>query len=193
MTTGNCPVRNHATVHGKATYQSGAVLIISLIMLLLLTLIGTTSMQTTSLEEKMAGNMRDRNLAFQAAESALNAGESEATTAAKAALPITCPGANPPGYYLPFDANCDGTKETTPIWDYAAIWSDNNKSVKLTINLAHLSENPRYIIEYMGITCTTNVTPCPSLNQKKTYRVTSRAVGGSANTVVMLQSIFWPG
>jgi type IV pilus assembly protein PilX len=56
-------------------HQSGAVLIVSLIMLLLLTLIGASSIQTTSLEEKMAGNLRDRNLAFQAAESALNVAE----------------------------------------------------------------------------------------------------------------------
>ena len=32
-------------------------------------------MQTTTMEEKMAGNMRDRNLAFQAAEAALRTGE----------------------------------------------------------------------------------------------------------------------
>ena len=56
-------------------HQSGAVLAISLIILLLLTLIGLTAAQVTGLEEKMAGNLRDRNLAFQAAESALRAGE----------------------------------------------------------------------------------------------------------------------
>ncbi|MCX7100437.1 MAG: PilX N-terminal domain-containing pilus assembly protein, partial [Methylobacter sp.] len=62
---------NKVILLGKAINQSGAVLIISLIMLLLLTLIGTTAMQTSTLEEKMAGNLRDRDIAFQAAESAL--------------------------------------------------------------------------------------------------------------------------
>jgi type IV pilus assembly protein PilX len=55
--------------------QHGTVLIIALILLVLMTLIGVTSMQTTTLEEKMAGNSRDRTVALQAAESALRQGE----------------------------------------------------------------------------------------------------------------------
>jgi len=51
--------------------QSGAVLIISLIILLALTIIGITSSNVTGLEEKMAANAKDVNLAFQAAESTL--------------------------------------------------------------------------------------------------------------------------
>jgi type IV pilus assembly protein PilX len=55
--------------------QQGAVLIIALIMLLLLTIIGLSSMRGTSLQESMAGNMRDSNLALQAGEAALREGE----------------------------------------------------------------------------------------------------------------------
>lgn len=44
-------------------------------MWLLLTLIGVSGSQVTALEEKMAGNIRDENLAFQAAETALRTGE----------------------------------------------------------------------------------------------------------------------
>lgn len=54
--------------------QEGAVLVVSLIMLLLLTIIGITAMRTVTLEERMAGNLRDRNLANQSAESALRFG-----------------------------------------------------------------------------------------------------------------------
>jgi type IV pilus assembly protein PilX len=56
---------------GTHQRQRGAALVISLIILLVMTLIGISAMQTTTLEEKMAGNLRDRNLAFQAAESSL--------------------------------------------------------------------------------------------------------------------------
>lgn len=60
----------------SASYQQrGAVLIVALIMLLLLTLIGMASIRGTSLQENMAGNMRDSNLALQAAEAALRRGE----------------------------------------------------------------------------------------------------------------------
>jgi type IV pilus assembly protein PilX len=54
--------------------QSGAVLITGLIILLVMTIIGVSSMQTVILEEKMAGNLRDRNVAFQAAEAGLQMG-----------------------------------------------------------------------------------------------------------------------
>lgn len=57
--------------------QKGAVLIVALIMLLLLTVIGLSSMRGTSLQENMAGNMRDSNLALQASEAALRKGEEE--------------------------------------------------------------------------------------------------------------------
>ena len=55
--------------------QRGAVLLISLIMLLLLTIIGTAAMRDTNLQERMAGNMRDHHIAFQAAEAALRFAE----------------------------------------------------------------------------------------------------------------------
>ncbi len=54
-----------------AKNQAGVVLVISLIMLLALTLIGVTGSNVTGLEEKMVANSKDKNLAFQAAESAL--------------------------------------------------------------------------------------------------------------------------
>jgi len=59
--------------------ERGAVLIVALIMLLLLTVIGLSSMRGTSLQENMAGNMRDSNLALQASEAALRKGEEKVT------------------------------------------------------------------------------------------------------------------
>jgi len=55
--------------------QRGSALIVSLVMLLLLTLIGVAGMKDTLLQEKMVGNVRDREIALQAAESALRAAE----------------------------------------------------------------------------------------------------------------------
>jgi type IV pilus assembly protein PilX len=48
--------------------QSGAVLYVAMIMLLLLALIGVTGMQVSGLQEKMSANYRNTNLAFQNAE-----------------------------------------------------------------------------------------------------------------------------
>ncbi len=59
----------------KSKQQSGVALVIGLVMLLLLTIIMLSAVQVTLLEEKMAGNMKNTNIAFQAAESALREAE----------------------------------------------------------------------------------------------------------------------
>jgi len=51
--------------------QSGAALFISLMFLILLTLIGLSAANVGILQERMAGNVRESNIAFQRAEAAL--------------------------------------------------------------------------------------------------------------------------
>lgn len=65
-------------ISGMRRNESGAALIVALIMLLLISIVGVSAMQTTTMEEKMAGNLRDRHVAFQAAEAALRQGEADA-------------------------------------------------------------------------------------------------------------------
>ncbi len=168
--------KNHLAMHSVSHFrQTGMVLLVSLIMLLMLTLIGLAGTKATSLEEKMAGNTKDKNLAFQAAESALKMGEANVL-----ALTYNCTN----GRYQPMDKDCDGTKETKAIWDNIT-WSTDD-SVEYSVGvLTGLSANPRFIIEYMG--CDT--TPCTGAGVKYTFRITARATGGTESAVVMLQSI----
>jgi type IV pilus assembly protein PilX len=55
--------------------QRGMALLVSLVFLLLLTLIGLSSMRSATLQEKMAGSVALRNQSFQGAEAALRVGE----------------------------------------------------------------------------------------------------------------------
>ena len=55
--------------------QCGAVLIVSLLLLLVMTIIGITALNTTKLEQSMAGNFQTSTRAFQLAESAIPKGE----------------------------------------------------------------------------------------------------------------------
>lgn len=48
--------------------NQGAILFVALIMLLLLTLLGITAMQVTMLQERMSGNFRAQQMAFERAE-----------------------------------------------------------------------------------------------------------------------------
>ncbi len=160
--------------------ESGVVLVVSLIMLSLLTLIGTTALQSTGLEEKMSGNMRDQNMAFQAAESALQEGEANANL-----LPFNCT----KGRFPVKDRNCNNVKDATEIWTSSTIWSQN--SVTFSGELTHLVANPNYIIEDMGVVPAVNCSSaliagvCP----EHYFRVTARASGGTTSSLVMLQSV----
>lgn len=57
--------------------QRGVTLYVALVLLLLLTLIGLAAVQTTLLQERMAGNYRTIHLAFQNAESRVRDSELE--------------------------------------------------------------------------------------------------------------------
>lgn len=54
-------------------YQSGATLIVALVLLAVATLLGAAGMRGTNLEMKMIASARDRAMAFEAAESTLRA------------------------------------------------------------------------------------------------------------------------
>jgi type IV pilus assembly protein PilX len=53
------------------TKQTGAVLIFALVILIVLTLLGLSAMQVANMEEIMAGNLKDCNQGFQAAEASI--------------------------------------------------------------------------------------------------------------------------
>lgn len=55
--------------------QRGAVLIVSLLFLIVLTVLGLASVRSTTMQERMAFNSREQNLAFQAAEAAMQEAE----------------------------------------------------------------------------------------------------------------------
>lgn len=63
--------------------QQGAVLMVSLIMLLLLTVIAITASNTSTLQLRMANNSQLQNIAFQAAESGIRHGQQDIAGAGK--------------------------------------------------------------------------------------------------------------
>lgn len=70
--------------------QQGVVLAVGLVILMVMTLLGVTAMRGSTVEELMAGNLKDRQVAFQGTEAGLRSGEAalnNGATAATAALP----------------------------------------------------------------------------------------------------------
>jgi type IV pilus assembly protein PilX len=162
--------------------QTGVVLVISLIILLLLTLIGLSAIQTSALEEKMVGNLRDKSLAFQAAESALRAAELSLPSISSSAYVAAGTG----GFYLDNNATPNPIPSATAILK-DIFWSSNPVAISTVTGLGNGINSPAYIVQKLSPFC---YVPCALPPQTFTpYKITVRATGGTTNTVVILQSI----
>ncbi len=165
-------------------------MIVGLIMLLLMTIVGLAAIRGSGLQEMMAGNMRDRNLAFQSAEAGLRAGEDILDAATLPAFDGTQVG-------MYEDLNQPGSNPGAVSSWVAADWGGN--SVETSMDFAAVADAPRYVIERLE-----TLIPAGSdggavdfesqLNAEEViyYRVTSRGVGGSVTSEVILQSTVKP-
>lgn len=161
-------------------HQRGSTLMISLIILLVMTLIGVTAMGTSTLEEKMAGNERDRQLAFQAAEAALRQAEVYVTDSIVSTAAFD--GSNTGLYAL----------ASYPDLGATATWT-NSRSYVGTIS--GIKTAPKYIVEIMGAVGNEDINiagygESSGTGIVTTFRATARGTGGSDNSVVMLQSYY---
>lgn len=155
--------------------ERGAVLIVSLILLLVMTLLGVSSMSSTTLQERMAGNLRDGNLALQAAESALRDGEEFLEQAV-----------------LPAFTGADGLLQRQDDAGQAAFWNGYDWSnSRAGTALDGVASAPRYVIEELP------PLPAPggslkfgALPEVGLYRITARGTGGSDDAVRILQTTY---
>ncbi len=162
--------------------QSGSVLVVGLIILLALTLLGIAGMQTTTMEERMAGNTRNRDLAFQAAEAALREGESFLQAAF---LP---PFENSNGLYqYPDPASVE-----EPLWKSIDWSAEADDHIEYAEDIEGVAQNPRYIIEELPPKAEpgSSLAADEPVSESKLYRVTARAVGGTEKAVVILQTTY---
>ena len=165
--------------------QRGVALFISLVLLLVLTIIGVSSVQTTSLEVRMTRNEHDTLLAFQAAESALRDAEVDLLDETST-------------------ADFDGTGGKYEIADLGvderyldgATWGGTNSVVAAAV--AGTAAPARYIIEYIGPVLRDEnahqqedpYAGSATVARVEMFRVTARGVGGTQNAQVFLQTTF---
>ena len=156
--------------------QTGAVLVISLIILLVMTVLGITSLRSATMEEKMSGNSFDRSIAFQAAEAALRAGERSVETDPTPLL----------------DENCNGGICTNPREQDISNWQEDPSHAvwasaqTVDVILDGVRTTARYMIEDM---C--EFTPMVgATDSRRMFRITAYATGGTDASQVMLQSAY---
>lgn len=167
--------------------QHGAALIVGLVILLLMTLIGVFAMRGSVMQEKMANNLRDRELAHQAAEIALRDAERFISSLTNRPDP-TVSGVNSNIYTLNSTALDPNTTNARPWWqERDATWWANNANSVVSVLPGNVAAAPRYVIEEIGLKSFDEVESKPKAGIYY-YRITARGTGGSAVTRVLLQS-----
>ncbi len=186
-------------------FQHGIVLIVAMIMLVIMTILGVSSVRNIALEEWMSASLHDRSIAIQAAEAALLAGEQDAQNRTDMA------GFDPEATLIngvPAVVNGFAAQPTTqaPNWMLNAQWNDNSRQLADTVNLGALAgTRPRYLIEYRGKAackpppnpkeaarndCNPPAgSPIPATCDCYLFRITARSNPGANRAEVILQSL----
>jgi type IV pilus assembly protein PilX len=151
--------------------QHGVVLVVALIFLLLVTLIGVSSMQNATMQEKMAGSVTLKNQSFQMAEASLRVGENEVASStyklnqctpaancvppANSTSPVLAPGAvtngiawiaTPDGFY--------GVQNLGPTMDAVNVPANCSASATLyRITAVGIYGNSRSVVESIYAKC----------------------------------------
>jgi len=164
--------------------------VIALMFLIVLTILGLVSVRSSTLHERMAGNDRDRAIAFEAAEATLRDAEVDILTNLTPASP--------------FDADCtDGlcvpSAAATPQWrdvdwddDSSRVYGDASGAGPYPLDVA---QAPRYIVELLpdlppGAGNSMNANARSSTSGGTAYRITARGWGRRDTTQVLLQSVY---
>lgn len=159
--------------------ETGAVLITGLIFMTLVMLIALSVLRSATLEERMAANSRNRQIALEAAEAVVRDAELSLFSA---------PPFNP---FNPtaFDAACTNglcispAAGSSPRWqtiDWAAT-ATTRSFLATASNLSSVVSQPRYIVELIGQSGGQSQKICPKL----LFRITGRGVGADGSEVVV--------
>lgn len=177
----------------------GSVLIVALVILLVLTLLGVSGMNTTVLQERMVGNLQEGLSGFQAAEAGLRYGEAEAMQRDFPAndFKANCAG----GLCQPADPATDSydvwvQAASLVVWDPDDFASDVNTREYGSwadignVELQDVSRQPSYIIEKLYVVERGgSIVVGETAPEEDWYRVTTRGFGRNGQSQTTLQSV----
>jgi type IV pilus assembly protein PilX len=180
--------------------QRGLSLVTTLVLMLATLGLGVAVMGVNVMEEKLIANTKDRDLALQAAEAALRDAEQDVASnvSATTAFTDTCASGlcTPPS-----QRDSLGTLASLPVDDSRlgfdwTVDANVRRYGQFTgaAQFPSVAQQPRYVIEkfsFLGTPAGESVVlgaepTAPGVG----YRITARAVGARAETVVVLQSIY---
>jgi len=172
--------------------QRGSVLGIALIFLLLMTILGVSAMQGTTMQERMAGNQRDRDLAFQAAEAALRFGESWLNDPTPYSTPcgtLTHKEMADASALLTNPAAWNGTDDPDATDCNAVVTASGLIDDTAPATEIQITEEPKF---YVGPPRQSRIGIELPATYRTIYPITARAVGATNSAVVILESMYEP-
>jgi type IV pilus assembly protein PilX len=162
--------------------QRGTVLLMALMFLVVLSLLGIAMVSSTSVEEKMARNARDMDVATQAAEAALR----------DARIRIMGVYANPatPLNSYAFADDCSNglcsVNATQPVWSAFSLDAAPSSALGTTTSsptMVGVAAQPRYLVERIVIK-----KPGDTITNQgggvTAYRITAKGVGRSSSIII---------
>lgn len=200
--------------------QRGAVLFVALIFLILLSLLAVVGMNTSLLQERMTGGMRNAHLAQMGADSTLRAVEFDLWSAAANNREISCTFDSTGSTGLPCYSRglfqysgsvITGSLTSPKILHFRAARGYVSPSIDgaqdapadysstSTPISARLAERPRYLVEEMGTlggnlphagSKVTQTGQGGGVQPFKAFRITARSTGGTQSVVRMAESVF---
>ena len=185
-------IASNPSKHSSRT-QRGAVLIVALIFLVVMTMLILASIRGTVMQERMAANLYDRSLAFQAAEAALREGERFVLESAP----------KPTGTGCDTSGNCNApAPDEIPTWEDEDNWATAHSVADAhdhVIEIGALPVAPKFLIELLAddmpevnLCASTAIdpdAPCYGGPEGLRYRITARS-GEAGRAVVILQSVY---
>jgi type IV pilus assembly protein PilX len=176
-------------IHHK---QTGVVLVIGMLMLIVLTLIGLTGMRMSTFEEKMSGNLKDKHVAFEAAEAALMVAEADIEANIISTGTFDTDGTD--GLYD------DRNEQIWKLIDWNSTDSTNdNEAIEYSAfdSAYKVNKEPRYVIEHYATvreaTDTLNLgnyNTTTGAGETEMFRITARGTGSNDSAVVILQTTY---
>lgn len=193
--------------------QKGAALIVSLVILGVVTVLGIVGMQSSNTELKLAASMRDRGIAFEAAEAALVIVEEQLANDPPnySDLYSDCSGANCfnatcvnglcfDGEYPDGDTELScivaadaGSSERVKFWSDSALDVWNSPSKHKVVNVIGVDAEVKYITEFLCYVEEDVASPFNTTNPNDgapLFRITVMAKGNGNRASVALQSTY---
>ncbi|WP_075186691.1 pilus assembly PilX family protein [Teredinibacter haidensis] len=188
--------------------EKGATLIVALIILLIMSLIGISNMQSSTMQERMAANNRQKTVSLFAADSALKAAENWFSDNIERTEDLSkFDGSSglysliaSPGTVVAKPLSSSIPDISDPIsWSSYGVSSYKGKDI---VDSTIVSKQPKYVIEYIGRDWGTAKNVASEVNsdtkgEGKTnaymFRITAIGWGKDENIYTVLESVFRTG